>query len=83
MVELGLKAKKMTSKRKWTTVEEQKLMAMAKNGHGRTAIAEALNRSIASVQVKAFWLNISVAEPGQHTVRQRNSRSEQSSGRRP
>jgi hypothetical protein len=57
----------MTSKKRWTAAEEQTLVAMAKNGDGRTAIAEALNRSIASIQLKAFWLNISVAEPDQRT----------------
>jgi DNA-binding NarL/FixJ family response regulator len=55
-------AKKMASKRKWTADEEQGLVAMAKNGHGRSVIAKALDRSITSVQQKAFWLNISVAE---------------------
>jgi hypothetical protein len=49
-----------TAKRKWTASEVQKLLTMAKNGVGRAEIAFALNRSIASVQVKAFWLNISV-----------------------
>ena len=68
----------MATKRKWTAIEEEKLVAMAKKGLGRKAIAEALNRSIASVQVKAFWLNISVAEPSQHAIRQRNSSSEPS-----
>jgi hypothetical protein len=51
---------KMTTKRKWTAAEERKLMTMAKNGLGRTEIAFALNRSIASVQLKAYWLNISI-----------------------
>jgi hypothetical protein len=49
-----------TTKRKWTDAEVRKLVTMAKNGLGRKEIAFALNRSIASVQVKAFWLNISV-----------------------
>jgi hypothetical protein len=49
-----------TTKRKWTAEEVRKLVTMAKNGLGRTEIAFTLNRSIASVQVKAFWLNISV-----------------------
>jgi hypothetical protein len=45
---------------------------MARNGLGRTAIATALNRSTASVQLKAFWLNISVAEPGQRVSRKKS-----------
>jgi hypothetical protein len=64
----------MTLKRKWTAVEEQKLVAMVKNGHGRTAIAEALNRSIASIQLKAFWLNISLTERSRRAMRQQESR---------
>jgi hypothetical protein len=63
----------VTSKRKWTAAEVQTLVAMAKNGVDRRAIAEALNRSIASIQLKAFWLKISVAEPDQRT-RPTNSR---------
>jgi hypothetical protein len=48
------------TKRKWTAAEERKLVAMARNGVGRKEIAFVLNRSIASVQLKAFWLNISI-----------------------
>jgi len=59
----------MTTKRKWTAVEEQDLVTMAKSGHGRLVIAEALNRSVASVQLKAFWLNVSVAEADQGKAR--------------
>jgi hypothetical protein len=50
----------MTTTKKVTAAEVQKLLTMARNGLGRTEIAFALNRSTASVQVKAFWLNISV-----------------------
>ena len=50
----------MTTTKKVTAAEVQKLLTMARNGLGRTEIAFALNRSIASVQVKAFWLNVSV-----------------------
>jgi hypothetical protein len=48
------------TKRKWTDAEVRKLVIMAKNGLGRKEIAFALNRSIASVQLKAHWLNVSV-----------------------
>jgi hypothetical protein len=59
----------MSAKRKWTAIEEEKLVSMARNGLGRTAIAVALNQSIASIQQKAFWLKISVAEPDQMKLR--------------
>jgi hypothetical protein len=57
-----LKAKGMTDrppKRHWTKLEEGELARLA-GQQDIDLMAKALNRSPASVKLKAFWLNISL-----------------------